>query len=283
MESELVTRDFIVHLIPRSDPQSDNASGTFIRNHALIELTDKMKPEEAVTIAMHELTHALYELAPLDRHRQLINGFANASQPQSQALYTLLNEGLATGVQFAMLRHTGRSDEDAYRHPFIPYIGRAVSGPLERALEDGPTLFNGFLESYLHIAAAEFKDELESPKFILSAVALAEIGKLGEAAKAFRSHFATITWGDFADRALYPEMNLAILITYDKLAALAGDLEDAVSISQHHLGFAFSSPRNGKGRTYVLAGRDDNTVAEVVRRLAAMKTAAPKGLILSVD
>jgi hypothetical protein len=283
MESEISSRDFRVHLIPRGDPQSDVGAATFVRNHLFLEVTDKMKPEEAVAIVMHELTHALYERAPLRRHQQLIRDFANARPPQSQALYALLNEGIATGVQFVMLRHAGKGDQDAYRHAFIPRIGRAVSEPLERAFVDGSTLFSGFLETYLRVGAAEFKEELASPRFMLSSVALAQIGDLDEAAKAYRSHFPTISWGDFADRERYLEINLAIMITYDKLDAIAGNWEDILPLSRRHRGFAFSTPRKSKGRVYVLAGRDDNVVAEVVRRLAAMRTGSGDGLVLSVD
>lgn len=90
MESEIAGHDFRVHLIPRGDSQSDVGTATYVGNHLLLEVTDKMKPEGAVAIVMHELTHALYELAPLRRHQQLIRDFAAASQPQSQALYALL-------------------------------------------------------------------------------------------------------------------------------------------------------------------------------------------------
>ena len=65
--------------------------------------------------------------------------------------------------------------------------------------------------------------------------------------------------------------------------AIAGNWDEIVPLSQQHRGFAFSSPRNNKGRTYVLAGRDDMTVAEVVKRLAAIRTRTADGLVLSVD
>ena len=59
-------------------------------------------------------------------------------------------------------------------------------------------------------------------------------------------------------------------------------LDEIVPLSQQRRGFAFSAPRNSKGRTYVLAGRDDMTVAEVVKRLAAIRTGTGDGLVLSV-
>jgi hypothetical protein len=284
MESEMTSREFRVDLIPRNNPRSDAASATFVGNHLLLELIDAMKkPNDAIPVLIHELTHALYEIAPLRLHQKLIRDFAAASEPQAQALYAILNEGIATGVQLTLLEAAGQTDEDAYRHPFIPRIGHAVSAPLRGALENGPTLFHGFLESYLRVCPIELKEELASPRFILLSAILFPIGELDEAEKAYHSYLAPIWSASPQDRARFPEVNIVFLITYDKLDAIAGNWDEIVPLSKEHRGFAFSSPRNNKGRTYVLAGRDDMAVAEVVKRLAAIRTGTADGLVLSVD
>jgi hypothetical protein len=288
MESETASREFRIDLIPRNNPRSDAAIATFVGNHLLLELIDAMeKPKDAIPVFMHELTHALYELAPLSLHQKLIGDFAAASEPQSQALYTILNEGIATGVQLTLLNAdgdaAGQSDQDAYRHPFIPRIGRAVSAPLRAALENGPTLFHGFLESYLRACAIELKEEMASPRFILLSAILFPIGELDAAEKAYHSYLTPIWSASPEDRGRFPEVNIVFLITYDKLDAIAGNWDEIVPLSQRHRGFAFSAPRNSKGRIYVLAGRDDMTVAEVVKHLAAIRTGTGDGLVLSVD
>jgi hypothetical protein len=283
MNSEIVSRDFHVHLIPRGDPKSDAAKASFVRNHAFLEVTDNLQGEEVVAIVVHEIAHALYELAPIAKHRQLIDSFAAASNPQSQALYTLLNEGLATGVQIALMRQKGISDEDAYRHPFIPRIGRTVSAPLERSLTNGPTLFDGFLETYLRAGTDALGDEVASPRFILSSVSVALIGEMEQTSKAFWSEFSPLSSVDFGDRERYPELNLLFLLPYDKLGAIATNSEELLRLSRSHGGFAFAMPRKKKGRVFVVTGKDDKTAAEVVRRLAGMRTGAANGLILSVD
>jgi hypothetical protein len=100
MESEIASREFRIDLFPRNNPRSDGAIATFVGNHLLVELTDAMKPDDAIPIMMHELlTHALYELAPLRLHQELIRNFVAASEPQSEALYGILNEGIATGCK----------------------------------------------------------------------------------------------------------------------------------------------------------------------------------------
>ncbi|SPE42549.1 hypothetical protein SBA3_60024 [Candidatus Sulfopaludibacter sp. SbA3] len=282
MESEITSRKFRIHLIPRSDPKSDGAIATVVGNHVLAEVIDAMRPDEALPYMMHELTHALYDLAPLRLHQQLIRDFVASSEPNSQPLYALLNEGIATAVQITLMRQT-MPDQDIYRDPFIPRIGRAVAGPLARALENGPTLYHGFLGSYLRASAAELKEELASPRFILSTAMPVSIGKLDEAEKACQSYLVTHWAGDFAERNRFSEVNLMVLITYDRLDAISDNWSEIIPLSQAHRGFAFSAPRNTKGHWYVLAGRDDTTVAEVVQRLAAIRTGTGDGVVLTID
>jgi hypothetical protein len=109
------------------------------------------------------------------------------------------------------------------------------------------------------------------------------MAELDEADKAYHSYLAPIGFAFPEDRDRYPEVNLVFLITYDRLGAIAGNWSEIVPLSQRHRGFAFSSVRNSKGRVYVLAGRDDLTIAEVVKRLAAIRTGTGDGLVLSVD
>src|SRR5258708_11902790 len=90
MESEMASREFRVDLIARNNPRSDAAIATVVGNHLLVELIDSMKkPTDSIPVLMHELTHALYELAPLRLHQKLVHDFAAASEPQSQALYAI--------------------------------------------------------------------------------------------------------------------------------------------------------------------------------------------------
>src|SRR5437763_17197360 len=95
------------------------------------------------------------------------------------------------------------------------------------------------------------------------------IGKLEKAETACLSYLATHWAGDFAERNRFPEVNLLVLITYNMLDAISDNWSEIIPLSQAHRGFAFAAPRNTKGHWYVLAGRDDATVADVVKRLAA--------------
>ena len=285
MEAEGPGSTFHIHLIARHDPKSDAALATPVGNHLLLEVTDDIQGHEkfARAIVLHEMTHTFFDAAPQTLHRELIRAFVENPGPQSQALYSLLNEGLATAVQWIVLADPTVADKDLYRHPFIPRIGRAASVPLRHALENGPTLYHGFLPLYLKAAAAELKEEIASPRFILTSAIVAPMGSLEKAEAAYHADFATTYSASFGDRDRFNEMNLVILITYDKLDAIEGNWDDIVPLSKAHRAFAFTAPRNQKGRVYVIAGRDDQSVAEVVSKLAAIRGVTNEGLILSVD
>jgi hypothetical protein len=282
MESEITRREFHIDLIPRNEPKSDAAIATPVGNHLILEVTDAARPKEALPLVMHELTHVLYDLAPLRLHQKLINDFVASSEPQSQALYAILNEGIATGVQIHLL-HDSKSGEDEYRDPFIPRIGRAVAPALGQALENGPTLFHGFLETYLQASAAEMKEELASPRFILISAIRITVGNLVEAEQACNTYLKTYWTASFDQRARYPEVNLLVLLPYAHLDAVSDNWPEIIPLSKAHRGYVFSAPRNTKAHWYVLAGQDDATIAELVKRLAAIRTKAPEGLILTTD
>jgi len=282
-ESAISSGDFHVHLVPRTD-SIEGTTGTVVGRHLLIELNHQYDPKFSPSIVLHEFTHALFNAAPMERHRELIRAFAEAPQPQSQALYALLNEELATAVQALVIHDPALRAGDLYNHPFIGRIALATAPLLQAALDRGGTLFDGFPDAYLRAGAAELKDEAASPRFILSSVALAPIGDLDLAIDAFHEGIPAVNGAGFGDRDRYPELNIVFLITYDKLNELAGNPweSDLTALSQRHRGFAFSAPRNRKGRIYVLAARDEQTLVEVVKRLAAIRTGAPDGLVLGI-
>jgi hypothetical protein len=285
MEVQSTPGIFRVHLIARHDPKSDASLATPVGNHVLLEVTDDIQGHEKFVraIILHEMTHTFFDAAPQSLHRELIRAFLETPEPQAQALYSLLNEGVATAVQCIALADPAVSDKDLYRHPYIPRIGFAAVVPLRDALQHGPTLYHGFLPLYLKAAAAELKEEIASPRFILTSAILAPIGSPDKAEEAYHSGFATTYSASFGDRDRYKEMNLVILITYDKLDAIEGNWDEIVPLSKQHRAFAFTAPRNQKGRVYVIAGRDDKAVAEAVSKLAAIRTGTKDGLILSVD
>jgi hypothetical protein len=285
MEVQSTGGTFHVHLIARHDPKSGASLATPVGNHVLLEVVDDIQGHEefARAVILHEITHTFFDAAPKSLHGDLIRAFLERPEPEAQALYSLLNEGLATAAQSILLDERSVSDKDLYKHPYIPRIGRAAAAPLRDALEHGPTLFHGFLSLYFEAASAEMKEEIVSPRFLLTSAVLVPIGNVDEAEKAYRSEFATTYWASPGDRNRFKEMNMVILTTYDKLEDLAGWDDAIVPLSKAHRAFVFSEPRSSKSHSYLVAGRDDQSAAEAVAKFAAIRTGTKDGLILSVD
>ncbi|NDJ11981.1 MAG: hypothetical protein EBY17_12455 [Acidobacteriia bacterium] len=282
-EAELPVRNFYMHLIPRADRASKDATATVAQNHMVVEMTDEMKPEGTVSIILHEMTHALYELAPIAKQRRLIGDFAGSSGPAAQALYAIMNEGLATAVQLDAMARAGQQDDDPYHHPFIPRIGKANAAPLAEAMKRGTTLFGGYLDTYLKAGAAELGPELQSPRFLLMAGIVADFGELKTAVASFRENFPMLSAASFSDRATFPDLNLVYLMPYDKLSVVAQEWPMISVFAKEHRGLVFTGPRGNKGRVYVIAGRDEATVVELVQKLGAIRTGTPEGLVLTVE
>jgi hypothetical protein len=281
-ESEMPTKDFFLHLTPRADVQSKDASATFTRNQMVVELTDEMLAEGLVSVVLHEMTHALYELAPLAKHRAFIQEFLQAPDALSQPMYAIANEGLATAIQINELRRSGQSDDDPYHHPFIPRVGVSAAPLVDAAMKAGKTAFQGFATPYLKATTEALGAELGSPRFVMTTGIVADFD-LPESAKSFRAEFPMLTAAGFSDRTRYKELNIAFLVTYDKLNAVGENWRELADMAKEHRGFAFTARRNTKGRMYVLAGRDEAIVNELIVKLAALRTGTPDGLIFAVD
>lgn len=283
-EAELPVRNFYMHLIPRADRASKDATATVAQNHMVVEMTDEMKPEGTVSIILHEMTHALYELAPIAKQRRLIGDFAGSSVPAAQALYAIMNEGLATAVQLDAIARAGQhDDDDPYHHPFIPRIGKANAAPLAAAMKQGTTLFSGYLSTYLEASAEALGPELQSPRFQLMAGIVADFGEMKTALAAFRENFPMLSAASFSDRSTFPELNMVYLMPYDKLSVVVQAWPMISGFAKEHRGLVFTGPRGNKGRVYLVAGRDEATVVELVQKLAAIRTTVPEGLILTVE
>ena len=148
---------------------------------------------------MHELTHALYEAAPSDKHSRLMEEFVATKERSSQPLYGLLNEALATGLQLLVYERVGLKDEDPYHHPYIPCLGRVSMPLIKEALRTKTTLFHGFALKYIEAGRAEMKDEQESARFLWSVTAVLASDKNEAAAQAFYNEFRPLSSVDTND------------------------------------------------------------------------------------
>ena len=81
LEADLPNRDVYVHAITAPDPQSKDYMATQFGNHFVVEMVDEATTDGIVGIAMHELTHYLYDRAPPERHLALLEEFVQSRAP----------------------------------------------------------------------------------------------------------------------------------------------------------------------------------------------------------
>ena len=281
--AELPERDIYINLILSPAPESKNATATYVKNQVTIEIGRTTKPLDAVWITMHELTHALYEAAPRDKHSRLMKEFVATKERSSQPLYGLLNEALATGLQLLVYERVGLKDEDPYHHPYIPRLGRVSMPLIKEALRTKTTLFDGFALKYIEAGRAEMKDEQESARFLWSVTAVLASDKNEAAAQAFYNEFRPLSSVDTNDNwTKFFELNGIRLLTYDELPSSAGNVADVHTLTRSR-NFAYVYPRGETGSDLMLAGRTLDDVLTGVKRLSAVTSIPHKGVVFTTD
>jgi hypothetical protein len=286
--------DAYVHVVPSPDIANDDASGTLVGNHFFMELvppgTGNAAAREATKmvagVAIHELTHALYDAARAATHLALMRQFAASPDPGTPAMYTLLNEAIATAVTGIALDLSGDTETDEgreYRHPYIPRMGRAATEPIKRALAAGRTITEGFVDDYVRGARAILGDDADSLGFRFSAVAVIASDALRPAAVSFRQAIAPTAATDSRENwQRIEELNAAFLLTYEEAREFADRIPDFPTLATHR-GFAVIVPHNKKSHVLVLAGRDATAVSDVVKQLQPSKARSEAGVMVLVD
>jgi hypothetical protein len=287
VEAESPAREIYVHIIPGPEPKSDAASGTFVSNHCLVEVTDAATPDGIASVSIHELTHYLYETAQARRHLELMQQFVRAEVPHASAFYALLNEALATAVQRLVSErsrrsHEAESDDGGYRHPFIPRLGHSTAPVLEEALAKRSTLYQGFSQGYLREANRELGGDVTNPKFFLTSAAILPTDKGASAFEVFLTEFQPVSFIRSDDWRLFPYLNLVFLHAYDELGAFSTAFPDLASHTNRR-GFAYMGSRDGHAKVCILAGVDAGAIADVVRAFARLQSVSSSGLLLSID
>jgi hypothetical protein len=276
LEAQPDSRDFYLHVVPSPEYEGDHADGTPIRNHFAFELRHTGKGSEAGWVAIHELTHSLYEEAPTPQKDALMRQFVEAGDPSGQALYKYLNEALATAVANLQAERHGQTLEE-YEDLYVPRLAKAVLPILRAALEQRKTLYDGFAPAYLAAARAALGDDADRLPFRFSVAALvAEATVRGAFLKGWGIQYY---FGKDAQR-LYPKLNGVLMMRYDQIH-FDGDneLQDAMA---RHRGFV-AVRQEEEHLTAIVVGRDNAAVAELGKKWWDCKEKVREGVIYWID
>jgi hypothetical protein len=237
-------------------------------------------------VAIHELTHALYDSAPLETHLALMRQFVSASDRGGPSMYAFLNEAIATavtGIALALEDDNDPGQEGGYRHPYIPRLGRAATEPLKKAVGAGRTMTDGFVADYIRAAREVMGAEADSLAFRFSAVALVASDSTRSAAASFRDRLAP-TYGTDSrvNWQRVGELSAAFLLDYDEVREFAGRIPDLTGLMRHR-GFAFMMPHQTRSRVLVVSGRDATAVSDVIKQLQPSEPLPDDGVVATID
>jgi len=286
--------DVYVHVVPSPDVANDEATGTLVGNHFFLELvpsgSGSAAADEAATmiagVAIHELTHALYDSAPASTHLAVMRQFVASPERAAPAMYTLLNEAIATAVTaIATELARGKMPEEGgeYRHPFIPRLGQAATEPLKKQLAAGGTITKGFVDDYIRQARTILGDDADSLGFRFSATAFIASDPLRAAAASLRQLLApTVTTDSRRNWERMDELNAAFLVTFDDIREFANRIPDLPALTKRR-GFALLLRHSNKSYLLVVAGRDAAAASAVVEQLQPLHPVAKDGVVIIID
>lgn len=278
-EAKFASPRILVHALPSPAPAGDDATATVIGNHVTIEITNRMEGEGIASIVLHELTHALYDSADWSVHREVIHQFVSQDGAAIPAVYSLLNEAIATSVQLISQDAQPTDDRDVYRHPYIPRAARATVPVLKSAMAQHKTIRQGFVPEYVAAMQKELGGEAKTIRFELLSAALFASDANATARDAFLQQFRTLASVQTPEEAKHFEMMPQVrLVTYDEADRLAS-IPEVASLKKNRA-FLYQFPGGQKWRhEFVFAGRDLAALTELINAVGK-STISPSGSIL---
>jgi hypothetical protein len=292
LESEPPIHDAYIHAIAPPEPESKDYTATAILNHLPIEAVDAAKdPNDIVEVAVHELTHYLYDYIPPDKHLALVNEFVASGAPSVAGIYSYFHEALAIsaqGIYRAALGNGESGSEDdrdtEYKHPYIPVLGDAALPLVKGAVARNEHLIGGFAPSYIAGVLSKLGARRNELPFVFAQAVLVTTSGKREFADAFqRTLFpvGTVRFTDLAKAEAFPDANLVQFSTYADLGVTAEP--QLVQLRDTRRAFAFASQRGRGGYHLIVAGRSGEDILAVIEKLGDVDTFVGPGLVVSLD
>ena len=292
LESAPPSHDAYVHAIAPPEPESKDYTATAILNHLPIEaVAAASDPNDIVEVAVHELTHYLYDYIPPDKHLALVNEFVASGAPSVAGIYSYFHEAMAIsaqGIYRDALENGESGNEDdgdtEYKHPYIPVLAGVAEPLVKAAVARNEHLVGGFSRSYIAGVLSKLGSRRNELPFVFAQAVLVTTSGNREFADAFqRTLFpvGTVRFNDLAKAEAFPDANLVQFSTYAELGVIPEP--QLVQLRDTHRGFAYASPRGRGGCHLIVAGRSDEDILAVIGKLGDVDTFVGPGLVVSVD
>lgn len=259
-----------LHLIPSPEPKTDDAMGTFIGHHAVIELTDSAKAEFIVSVALHETIHYLYDSVPAKAHRERMEMFVARNHPRASSFYALFNEALAVATQHLLTKkmqwpEEKKSDQEMYRHAYIPRAGRVLAPVLDKRISDRRRFDGEFVKAYEEACVTEFGADLRSPRFTLVSGVFLPSDAAEPAFGTLMSALQPVSWVRGGNWQQYTHMPIVLFGNHDDLKTLHSDHPEIAKLAIQR---SFVVSKQGERRPLiVLGGKDPDSITRAAQAL----------------
>jgi hypothetical protein len=259
---------------------------------AVVEAQSGEPPTGQWPVVAHEMFHAWFSSAPIDKQVALVERFVASNDPLAQPAYAILDEVLATAFGNGLVaRAVDRADYDRraaraqgfYNDPYIDGVAKALLPALEKRLAAHGTAFDpDFVAEYLAAAHAAFPNGLPPIAYLRPLEFLFE-----PALKLATDHLRELVNANYTDggdlgsadaialRAKHRAWGTALVVTKPYLQKLAG-LVDATTLAalkkQTAPAFVYAQRRTPIGVTFVFVAADDAAMTKLIDQFAALTT-----------
>jgi len=292
LESAPPSHDAYVHAIAPPEPESKDYTATAILNHLPIEaVAAASDPNDIVEVAVHEITHYLYDYIPPDKHLALVNEFVASGAPSVAGIYSYFHEAMAISAQgiYRDALENGESDNEddrdtEYKHPYIPLLADAALPLVKAAVARDEHLVGGLSRPYIAAVLSKLGSRRNELPFVFAQAVLVTTSGNREFADAFqRTLFpvGTVRFNDLAQAEAFPDTNLVQFSTYAELGIITEP--QLVQLRDTHRGFAYATQRGRGGYHLIVAGRSDADILAVIGKLGDVDTLVGPGLVVSIN
>jgi hypothetical protein len=267
-------------VMARPESAQQQSSDARVENHVLMEFKRGDNAERHFGSAAYAVFQYFYDIAPPEKHRALVEEFRFTAGHSTLALYSYLNEAVATAAAAILDKNSEHKPERLHAHPLVDRLAKASIPVVEKSLEERKSIFQGFAEAYVAAAQQAFGPGVDAPRLQLAHCAFLGDPKAHvRAMQRFANGLAgsSISVGKTSWHR-FPDLNAVVFLTAGELEPFAksnpdvikaGTLAKLQEFTTKHAAYIYSTPRTFKSRIYFLVVRDEPELEKIAARLLA--------------
>lgn len=285
-----------IFLMARPKSKNQHTSGEVFDNFSTVEVLEGEKPEQRIDVVLHEVFHHFFSLSPVEKRIALVNAFATHPDPDSLAVYHILDEVLATALGNGLVFQKVSTsqyfekflaiDQSFYNDPFIDKTAKAIMPVIRKRVESGQSLFDGFVDQYISTARQALGDTMSDPQLRLfvrtSVFADAGFRPLAqELARGIRAGYSSTyvgnglspdaltafeTYSGMSGLVVLKSSQVKELESWEKILGKSA-IKQALQAAKKHRAFVLAVKRNPKSTLFLVVGTEASSIGTVLKSL----------------